>query len=217
MNSLVQKIRRSLERDSDLPMAERARKSLAYVLGTLLAPRYLREVTQRGPRARAVGRPFVVNDGVMCIGADLIITSTFSPVELVAQQGARLDIGSNVFLNYGTSIRAASHITLGDGILVGPQCIIDDTDLLAEGDVLASPIRIGNGVWLSGRVTVLPGTTIGDGTVITAGSIVSGHIPAGVIAGGIPARIIRVLGEADSSQTRVGTTDVAGATHGSGS
>ena len=40
-------------------------------------------------------------------------------------------------------------------------------------------------------MTILPGTTIGDGSVITAGSVVSGEIPAGVVAGGIPARILR--------------------------
>ena len=65
--------------------------------------------------------------------------------------------------------------------------------MTAEGGVQALPIRIGSGVWLAGRVTVLPGTTIGDGTVITAGSIVSGDVPAGVVAGGVPARIIRRL------------------------
>lgn len=203
MNSLVQKIRRSLERDGDLPMAERARKGLAFALGTLLAPRYLREATQLGPRARTVGKPCVVNDGTMRLGADLLVTSTFSPVELVAQAGAHLVIGDSVLLNYGTSIRAASRVTLGSRILVGPQCIIDDTDLTAEGGVFASPITIGSGVWLAGRVTVLPGTTIGDGTVITAGSIVSGDIPAGVIAGGVPARIIRVLDDTDRAPSVV--------------
>ncbi len=192
MNAFVEKVKRSLQRDSDLPLAERARKGVRYVFGSVLAPLYLKDVTRVGPRARTVGQPRIINAGEIRIGSDLAFTSTFSPVELVAQQGAVIDIGDGVHVNYGTSIRAAEQVTLGDHVSIGPYCIIDDTDLTAELGTTA-PIRIGAGTWLAGRVTVLPGTTIGANAVITAGSIVSGNIPDGVIAGGIPARVIRAL------------------------
>jgi acetyltransferase-like isoleucine patch superfamily enzyme len=52
-------------------------------------------------------------------------------------------------------------------------------------------VEIGDGVWLAARVTVLPGSRIGAGAVIAAGSVVAGDIPAGNVAGGIPARILR--------------------------
>lgn len=196
MSALVRKIRQSLERDSDLPLSERARKGVRYLLGTLLAPSYLRDVTRLGVRARTVGRPRVVNAGAIVIGSDLALTSTFSPVELVAQQGASLALGDGVHVNYGTSIRAAGRITIADRVSIGPYCIIDDTVIGAPDGVSSAPITIGVGAWLAGRVTVLPGTSIGEGAVITAGSIVSGTIPAGVVAGGIPARVIRSIGDA---------------------
>ncbi|MCC7053600.1 MAG: HAD-IIIC family phosphatase [Gemmatimonadaceae bacterium] len=209
MSTLVDKIRRSLERDSDLPLSERARKGVRYLFGTVLAPSYLADVTRRGARARTVGRPRIVNAGTITIGDDLALTSTFSPVEIVTQPGATITIGSGVHVNYGTSIRAASTITIGDRASIGPYCIIDDTDLLADA-MLASPIRIGACTWLAGRVTLLPGTTIGENSVITAGSIVSGEIPANVVAGGVPARVLRSLAEtaapvapAPSSRTAV--------------
>ena len=192
MSTIVDKIRRSLERDSDLPLSERARKGVRYLLGTALAPRYLADVTRLGARARTVGRPRVVNAGEIVIGSDLALTSTFSPVELVAQERGRLTLGDGVHVNYGTSIRAAKSIAIGDRVSIGPYCIIDDTDLLDDA-TLATPIHIGSGTWLAGRVTVLPGTTIGSNAVITAGSIVSGTIPDNVIAGGVPARVIRSL------------------------
>ncbi|MDP5132071.1 MAG: hypothetical protein NWQ54_14400 [Paraglaciecola sp.] len=38
---------------------------------------------------------------------------------------------------------------------------------------------------------ILPGVTIGRGSVIAAGSVVANDIPEMVLAGGIPAKVIR--------------------------
>jgi maltose O-acetyltransferase len=55
------------------------------------------------------------------------------------------------------------------------------------------PITIGNNVWLGGGVIVCLGVTIGDKTVVGAGAIVVRDLPANVVAGGNPARIIRQI------------------------
>ena len=46
-------------------------------------------------------------------------------------------------------------------------------------------------MWLAARVHVKAGVTIGEGTVVTAGSVVETSLPADVIAGGAPARVLR--------------------------
>lgn len=199
MNAFVEKVKRSWSRDSDLPLAERARKGYRYLAGAILAPLYLRGVSRRGARSRVVGEPRIVNDGRIQIGNDLVMTSLFSPVELVSLAGGEIHVGDGVHVNYGTSIRAAKRVTLGDNVSIGPYCIIDDTDLTSP-EAKAAPISVGAGTWLAGRVTVLPGTTIGAGSVITAGSIVSGTIPEASLAGGIPARVIRSLRDASPEQ-----------------
>jgi acetyltransferase-like isoleucine patch superfamily enzyme len=38
---------------------------------------------------------------------------------------------------------------------------------------------------------VLKGVTIGDGSIIAAGAVVTSDIPASVIAGGVPAKVIK--------------------------
>jgi len=58
---------------------------------------------------------------------------------------------------------------------------------------LFQPITIGDNVWLGGGVIVCPGVTIGADCVIGAGSVVTRDIPAGVIAVGNPARVLRSL------------------------
>lgn len=45
------------------------------------------------------------------------------------------------------------------------------------------------------RVAILPGVRIGKGTTIAAGAVVVKDIEAGVLAGGVPAKILKHLGK----------------------
>jgi maltose O-acetyltransferase len=60
-----------------------------------------------------------------------------------------------------------------------------------------APIALGDNVWLGGGVIVCPGVTIGDDTVVGAGAVVTRDLPAGVVAVGNPARVLRPIGDAD--------------------
>ena len=59
------------------------------------------------------------------------------------------------------------------------------------------PIVLGDNVWPGGGAIVCPGVTIGDDTVVGAGAVVARDLPAGVIAVGAPARVVREIGERD--------------------
>ena len=62
--------------------------------------------------------------------------------------------------------------------------------------VMSAPSRgdtvVGHDVWLGYRTLVMPGVTIGHGAVVAAGSVVVGDIPPYAIAGGNPARVLRM-------------------------
>jgi FkbH-like protein len=170
----------------------------ARVLGQLAsAPARLRACDRVGRRPRTAGAPRIVNAGRIEIGDDVVLLSQWSPVELVTGRGGRLEIGNGVHINFGTLICAHAAVRLSDGVQIGQYVVVADTDGPAgdePGPGEARPIEIGSGAWLAGRVTVLPGARIGAGAVITAGSVVEGEIPADVVAGGIPARVLRRVG-----------------------
>lgn len=59
--------------------------------------------------------------------------------------------------------------------------------------ISGNSIQIGAGVWVGSGAIVLGGVQIGDHSVIAAGAVVAHDIPSGVIAGGIPAKVIKNL------------------------
>lgn len=114
--------------------------------------------------------------------------------------GSHIRIGSNSFLNYDTILMDCAPITIGDDVSIGPRAQLltalhplDDHELRRQRWERAEPIAIGDNVWFGGGVIVCAGVTIGDDTVVGAGSVVTRDLPAGVLAVGNPARVIRPL------------------------
>jgi acetyltransferase-like isoleucine patch superfamily enzyme len=188
----IAKVRRALSRDADLPLTEVIAKGLRFGAGMALAPLYLRDCDALGARVRTLGRPAVQNLGHLSIGPDAILNSRPTPVRLSTTARGAIRIGRSLIFNYGASMMSDASITVGDRVTLGPYARICDF----EGDPAGgpAPVVIGDDVWLTIRVKVMKGSRIGAGTIVTAGSVVAGELPAGVIAGGIPARVIRPRG-----------------------
>jgi FkbH-like protein len=203
-NGLFARIQRGLTDSRDAGLDTTLRKGVRLLAESAAAQLYLRGCDRVGVGARAVGRPVIDNRGRIEIGSGFVVRSYFAPVELVTGPAGAIELGDGVWLNFGTAIHAQSRIQIGDRAQIGQYSILSDTDHPASNGASAEeprPIRIGADVWIAGRVTVLPGTTIGAGSVITAGSVVSGEIPPGVVAGGIPARVLRpIAGSADAHE-----------------
>jgi len=117
--------------------------------------------------------------------------------------GYNISIGDDVFANVGCVFLDGSTIAIGNRVLFGPH-----VQLYTEGHPLewelreadfekCAPIAIGDTVWIGGNTVVCPGVTIGEHTVIGAGSVVTKHIPPGVLAVGNPCRVIRDLTQAE--------------------
>lgn len=122
--------------------------------------------------------------------------------------GSGIRLGTGFFANFDCVMLDGGTITIGDHVLLGPKvgiytsnhCL--DADERAAGGCIARPVVIGNRVWVGGGVSINPGVTIGDGSVIGSGSVVTKDIPAGVLAVGNPARVVRGITEADRTGFR---------------
>ena len=52
---------------------------------------------------------------------------------------------------------------------------------------------LGDNVWVGTGAMILKGVSIGEGSVVAARALVTHDIPAGVLAAGNPARIVKKL------------------------
>lgn len=113
--------------------------------------------------------------------------------------GWNVSLGDQAFLNFGCVLLDCAPIAIGAGTLLAPcvqLCAAThpvDPEARRNGIEYALPISVGENVWIGAGAVVGAGVTIGDDSVIGAGSVVLRDVPAGVLAGGNPARVLRRL------------------------
>lgn len=115
-----------------------------------------------------------------------------------------LIIGDNVGISWQNEIFVGDRIEIGNNVrlavkvrLVGypghPVDPVARAKGLPDSDDQVGNIILEDDVWLTAGVTVMSGVRIGAGTIVATGSVVTKDLPPGVLAGGIPAKVIRPL------------------------
>lgn len=144
-------------------------------------------------RALISGKAEVDLTGGTAWGRGCVI-SAFTKVKI----SGPLELGSRVHIATGCFIDSGKRLSVGDDVLVGPNCTIvavnyrfDRLDVpLPEQGLVSKGIRIGHRVWLGAGSVVLDGADIGDDVLVSAGSVVSGSVPPRSIVQGNPAKVI---------------------------
>lgn len=111
----------------------------------------------------------------------------------------RVEIGDNCLMASKIFISDCSHGSYGGGTEASDPCSDPNKRTLS-----ASPVSVGNNVWIGENVCILSGVSIGDGVVIGANSVVTKSLPSNVIAVGIPARILKSYNEETHQWKTVG-------------
>ena len=101
------------------------------------------------------------------------------------------------YINNNCKIFCRNKISIGEKVVIAPEVIIRDsdqhqiTDDSGKKKPLSAPVTLGNHVWIGTRAVILKGVNIGDNAVIAAGAVVTRDVPAGCLAAGVPAKVIK--------------------------
>jgi len=117
--------------------------------------------------------------------------------------GSHTSIGARTFVNYDCVLLDVAPIRIGAACQLATRVQLltathpIDPEPRRLGWESAEPIELGDNVWLGGGAIVCPGVSIGEDTVVGAGAVVTRDLPAGVVAAGVPAWVLREIGDRD--------------------
>lgn len=153
-------------------------------------------ITMRPGSSMHFGEGFVA----VSRATDQVIGVSHPVIIRTIDRDASVQVGSNCGVS-GVTIVSKNRISIGEGVLIGADALIADTDFHPA----RSPRRrfapipdrrpedeivIGNNVFIGARAIILKGSRIGDDAVIGAGAVLRGHVPPGSICVGNPAQVI---------------------------
>jgi len=167
---------------------------------------FAQQVPVFGKHLRLSDVPYIMNDGQITLGDHVSIGKHNSWFVGIQYQGARekakLIIGSNVSINFGSYISVANEVRIGNNVLIAEQVMIFDNNshpidpeerrqrqLLSAADV--APVIIEDDVWIGTSSIILKGVTVGEGAVVAAGSVVTKSVPPFTLVGGNPAQFLK--------------------------
>jgi acetyltransferase-like isoleucine patch superfamily enzyme len=124
----------------------------------------------------------------------------------------RIVIGRESYVGIRNVLDWSDDIQIGDHVhIAGPSTALwthSSVEQARHGDALSdkhrrttAPIRICDNVYVGGNCTVYPGVTIGAGAVILPNSAVDCDVPPGVLAGGVPVKVVRTIDTGDESDS----------------
>jgi maltose O-acetyltransferase len=131
------------------------------------------------------------------VGNEVVVRPPF-----YCEYGA-ISIGDRTFVNVHAVMLDVAPITIGAACQIATQVQLltsthpIDPEPRRLGWEYGEPITLADNVWLGGGAIVCPGVTIGQDTVVGAGAVVTNDLPEGVVAAGVPARILREIGDED--------------------
>lgn len=174
---------------------------LARVRARMLADRFNRTKAWNIPyRTRLIKKMFPN-------GAD----GAFFEPNIRIEYGFNVKFGKNFYMNFDCQLLDVAPIEIGDNVMFGPRVTVatpmhpfvsEERAISTYSDGVhdweyARPVKIGDNVWVASSATICGGVTIGSDTVIAAGSVVARDIPSGVLAAGVPCKVIRPITDAD--------------------
>ena len=211
---------------SPLPaLLKHAAKSITFGVATALV---LPQIVSYRLRSVLLGRDRALEGSTQLLGMIPGVSGQYLRRAFLAQVLKRCHPSATI--EFGT-IFSKADAEIDENVYVGPGCYLGlvhlESDVMLAGGVhvpsggrthgIADPtlpmraqpgtralVTIGRGAWVASAAVVL--ADVGADTVVGAGAVVTKALPAHVVAGGVPARVLRsrIFSDADDAPRQVG-------------
>ena len=118
------------------------------------------------------------------------------PISVIASS---VDIGEGPTVMAGAIINAAARlgddVIVNSGAIVEHDCVIGDHAHIATGSRLASGVHVGDGALVGVGASVRQLINIGRNAIVGAGAAVVSDVPDDTVVVGVPARVLKRVGE----------------------
>jgi acetyltransferase-like isoleucine patch superfamily enzyme len=117
--------------------------------------------------------------------------------------GGQIVLGGQCFMSYGCVVHATEHVELEDRVAIGERVTLVDSGHETDGSerhwalqgVPTAPVAIGANTLIFANAVVTMGAHVGANSQVAAGALVRGDHPPGALLAGVPAEVVRMLGE----------------------
>jgi acetyltransferase-like isoleucine patch superfamily enzyme len=163
--------------------------------------------------------PTLIGAGAkICAGAVVVAGATIGAGALVGDQAhvrERAVIGGGTVVGRGTAID--NDVTIGDRVKIQTGCYITATSVI-EDDVFVAPgvtftnddtmgrhggdhalagATLRRACRVGGGAVLVPGVQVGEEAFVAAGAVVTKDVPPRAVVMGVPARVVREVGDED--------------------
>ena len=120
---------------------------------------------------------------------------------------SRIKIGRDCLVGEYTVIRGQGGVVIGDRVYTSPHSqfiavnhVFEDKEIsFTKQGITAKGIVIEDDVWIGSGAIITDGVRVGKGSVVAAGAVVTTDVSPHSVVGGIPAKLIRSVGEGSAS------------------
>jgi acetyltransferase-like isoleucine patch superfamily enzyme len=142
-----------------------------------------------------IGQDVIIGDQTQIreravVGAETVV-GRGSSVDFDVTLGERVVIQTGAYVTGGTVVE--------DDVFMGPGVVTTNDNAMgrhARGEPLVGPV-LRRACRVGGGVVLVPGVEIGEEAYVAAGAVVTQDVPPHAVAMGVPARVVREVGEED--------------------